>query len=56
MKSIVVRHRNSGYTTLITPHAEDSKYWYVLETKGKGKKILDALRYSKTDFDFMGEK
>jgi hypothetical protein len=54
MISIVVRHRNSGYTTLITPLAEDSKDWYVLETKGK--KVSDALRYSKTDFDFMGEK
>jgi hypothetical protein len=54
MKSIVVRHRNSGYTTLITPLAEDSKYWYVLGTKGKN--ILDALHYSKLDFDFMGEK
>jgi hypothetical protein len=54
MKGIVVRHRNSGYTTLITPDAEDSKYWYVFETKGKN--ILNALRYSKIDFDFMGEK
>jgi hypothetical protein len=54
MKSIVVRHRNSGYTTPITPLAEDSKCWYTLETKGK--KVLDTLRYSKTDFDFMGEK
>jgi hypothetical protein len=56
MKSIVVRHRSSGYCTTITPLAEDPKYWYVLETKDKGKKVLDALRYSKTDFDFMGEK
>jgi hypothetical protein len=54
MKTIVVRHRNSGYSTTITPLAEDSKYWYVLETKGKN--ILDALRYTKIDFDFMGEK
>ena len=54
MKSIVVRHRNSGYCTTITPLAEDPKYWYVLETKGKD--VLDALRYAKTDFDFMGEK
>jgi hypothetical protein len=54
MKSIVVRHKNSGYTTLITPLAEDSEYWYVLETKGKD--VLDALHYSKIDFDFMGEK
>jgi hypothetical protein len=53
MKAIVVRHRNSGYCTTITPLAEDSRYWYVLETKGKN--ILDALRYSKIDFDFMGE-
>jgi hypothetical protein len=54
MKPIVVRHRNSGYTTLITPLAEDSKYWYVLETKGRD--ILESLRYSKIDFDFMGER
>ena len=54
MKAIVVRHRNSGYTTLITPLAEDSEYWYVHETKGKN--MSDALRYSKIDFDFMGEK
>jgi hypothetical protein len=54
MKTIVVRHRNSGYSTTITPLAEDSKYWYVLEIKGKN--ILDALRYAKIDFDFMGEK
>jgi hypothetical protein len=54
MKTIVVRHRNSGYSTTITPLAEDSKYWYILETKGKN--ISDALRYSKIDFDFMGAK
>jgi hypothetical protein len=54
MKSIVVRHRNSGYCTTITPLAEDSKHWYVLKTKGKD--ISDTLRYSKTDFDFMGER
>jgi hypothetical protein len=54
MKAIVVRHRNSGYCTTITPLAEDSRYWYVLKTKGKS--ILDALRYAKIDFDFMGEQ
>ena len=54
MKSIVIRHRNSGYTTLITPLAEDSIYWYTLETKGKS--VTDALSYSKIGFDFMGEK
>jgi hypothetical protein len=54
MKPIVVRHRKSGYTTLITPITEDSRYWYVIEAEGKN--VLDALRYSKTDFDFMGEK
>jgi hypothetical protein len=31
MKPIVARHRNSGYTTLITPLAEDSEHWYVLD-------------------------
>jgi hypothetical protein len=35
MKDIVVRYRNSGYTTLITPLGEDSEYWYTLETNGK---------------------
>jgi hypothetical protein len=54
MESIVVRHGDSGYTTLITPLVEDSKHWYVVETKGKN--ISDTPRYSKTDFDFMGEK
>jgi hypothetical protein len=54
MKTLVVRHRDSGYTTLITPLAEDSKYWYVFETEGKD--VLDMLRYPKMDFDFMGEK
>jgi hypothetical protein len=54
MKTIVVRHRNSGYTTLITPIAEDSRYRYVLETEGKN--VANALCYSKIDFDFMGEK
>ena len=54
MKTIVVRHRNSGYSTTITPLAEDSKYWYLIETTGKN--ILDDLRYAKIDFDFMGEK
>jgi hypothetical protein len=54
MKAIVVRHRNSGYTTLITPLAEDSEYWYVPDTEGRN--ILKAQRYLKIDFDFMGEK
>jgi hypothetical protein len=53
MKPIVVRHRNSGYCTTITPLAEDPKYWYVLESKGKD--VLDAQRYSKIDFDSMGK-
>ena len=54
MKTFVVRHRNSGYSTTITPLAEDSKYWYVIDERGK--KVLDTLRYAKTDFDLMGEK
>lgn len=54
MKTLVVRNRNSGYSTTITPLAEDSQYWYVIEERGK--KDLDTLRYAKTDFDFMGEK
>lgn len=54
MKTFVVRHRRLGYTTTITPFDEDSKCWYVIETKGK--KILDTLHYPKIDFDLMGEK
>ena len=54
VRTLVIRHRKSGYTTTICPFDEDSKYWYAIETKGK--KILDTLRYSKLDFDFMGEK
>lgn len=54
MKTLVIRNRISGYSTTITPLTEGSKYWYVLETSGKN--ALDALRYAKTDFDFMGEK
>jgi hypothetical protein len=47
-KGIVVRHRNSGYSMLLTPDAEESKHWYVFETKGKN--ILNALRYSRLTF------
>lgn len=54
MKTFVIRHRNSGYTTMICPFDEDSKYWYAIETRGR--KIVDTQRYSKLDFDFMGER
>jgi hypothetical protein len=54
MRNLVIRHRNSGYTTTICPFHENSRYWYVVETKGK--KVVETLRYSKIDFDFMGEK
>jgi hypothetical protein len=54
MRTLVIRHRNSGYTTTIRPFDEDTKYWYAIETKGK--KIMETLRYSKLDFDYMGEK
>ncbi len=54
MKTFVVRHRNSGYSTTITPLAEDSKYWYVIEDKNSD--MSDTLRYSKVEFDLMGEK
>jgi hypothetical protein len=40
MKTLVVRNRNSGYSTTITPLVEDSKYWYVIEERGK--KVLDT--------------
>jgi hypothetical protein len=54
MKGLVVRHRKSGYTKTILPFHEDHKYWYVTEIQGK--KIVETLRYSKREFDFMGEK
>jgi hypothetical protein len=54
MKGLVVRHRGSGYTRTIIPFDEDHEYWYVTEIQGK--KIVEILRYSKREFDFMGEK
>ena len=54
MKGLVVRHRTSGYTRTIIPFDEDYEYWYATEIKGK--KIVETLRYSKREFDFMGEK
>jgi hypothetical protein len=54
LKAIVLRHRNSGYTISITPYKEDSEYWYVI--KHKGGDILNTNRYSKVDYDSMGEK
>ena len=53
MRNLVVRSRNSGYTTTICTVDEDNRYWYAIETKGK--KIVDRTRYSKVDFDCMGE-
>jgi hypothetical protein len=52
MRNLVVRHRNSGYTTTICTYAEDIRHWYAVEIKGK--KIVDRTRYSKIEFDFMG--
>ena len=40
VRTLVIRHRKSGYTTTICPFDEDSKYWYAIETKCK--KILDT--------------
>jgi hypothetical protein len=54
MKTLLVRHRKLGYTTTICPFDEDYKHWYVIETRGK--KMVDTRRYSKIDFDLMGEK
>ena len=53
MRNLVVRRRNSGYTTTICTVDEDNRYWYAIETKGK--KIVVRTRYSKVDFDYMGE-
>jgi hypothetical protein len=39
---------------MISSTDEDSKYWYAAVTKGK--KIVDKMRYSKLDSDYMGEK
>ena len=54
MKGLVVRHRKSGYTKTILPFDEDREYWYVTEIQDKT--IVETLRYSKREFDFMGEK
>ena len=54
MKGLVVRHRRSGYTKTIFLFDEDHEYWYVNEIQDK--KIVETLRYSKREFDFMGEK
>lgn len=51
MKGLVVRNRRSGYTRTIIPFDEDHEYWYATEIKGK--KIVETLRYSKREFDFM---
>jgi hypothetical protein len=57
MKSVVIRDRQSGGNTEIYPIFEDTTHWYVLENrKGKNFPKIKALRYSKFDFDFMGEK
>lgn len=52
MRSIVLRKRKSGYTT-ITAYKEDSEYWYVIETKNGD--ISETQRYSKSDFDLIEE-
>jgi hypothetical protein len=54
IRSVVLRDRKSGYTITITPYKEDYEYWYVIENKDGD--ISDTLRYSKVDFDLMGEK
>jgi hypothetical protein len=53
MRNLVVRHRNSGYTTTICTYDEDIRHWDVVEINGK--KIVNTTRYSKIEFDFMGE-
>jgi hypothetical protein len=52
MRNLVVRHRNSGYTTTICRYDEGIRHWYGVEIKGK--KVVDTKRYSKIEFDFMG--
>jgi hypothetical protein len=54
MKGLVVRHRKSGYMKTILPFDEDREYWYATEIQDK--KVVETLRYSKREFDFMGEK
>jgi hypothetical protein len=51
LKEIVLRHRKSGYTILVTPYKEDSEYWYVVEDING-----NTLLYSKVDFDLMGQR
>jgi hypothetical protein len=53
-EGLVVRHRRSGYARTIIPFDEDHEYWYVTEIQGK--KVVEILRYSKREFDLMGEK
>ena len=54
LRLIVIRHRKTGYTTSITPYKEDLEYWYVIEIKNSD--LSDTLKYSKVEFDLMGEK
>jgi hypothetical protein len=54
MKGLIVRYRKSDYTKTIFPFDEDREYWYV--TEFVDKTIPETLRYSKRQFDFIGEK
>jgi hypothetical protein len=57
MKTLVIRDRQSGDNTEIYPLFEDITHWYVLENqKNNNITKIKALRYSKFDFEFVGEK
>jgi hypothetical protein len=54
MRGLIVRYRKSDYTKTIFPFDEDREYWYV--TEFVDKTIPETLRYSKRQFDLIGEK
>ena len=54
LKTIVLRHRKSGYTISITPYKEDSEFWYVIGYEDGD--TSDSNWYSKVEYDLMGEK
>ena len=57
MKTVVVRDRRLGSNTEIYPIFEDTTHWYVLEDQNDMNITkIKARRYSKLDFDYMGEK
>ena len=50
MRNLVVRSRNSGYTTTICTVDEDNRYWYVNEICDNG---VETLRYPKSSWEVI---